>query len=60
MKKSKQNNLSIINGNRLEREQELVELLFIGAQDEIDQKLCQLEPRGQVSLVSENPTPSEQ
>jgi hypothetical protein len=60
MKKTSQKNLSVINGGRLEREQELVKLLYTGTQDEIDQKLDQLGPKkGRISLISENQLPSE-
>jgi hypothetical protein len=60
MKENSQKDLAVINGGRLEREQELVKLLFTGTQDEIDQKLNQLDPKGRISLISENQLPFEQ
>jgi hypothetical protein len=59
MKETSHKDLSVINGGRLEREQELVQLLFTGTQDEIDQKLDQLDPKGRFSLISENQLPNE-
>jgi hypothetical protein len=60
MKETSQKKLSVINGGRLELEQELVQSLFTGTQDEIDHKLRQLDLKGQFSLISENPSPAEQ
>lgn len=59
MKETSQNNLSVINGKRPERERELIQLLFTGTQDEIEQKLDQLEPKGRVNLISANLPPVE-
>ena len=60
MKETSQNKFSMIHSGRLEREQELVQLLFTGPQNEITQKLDQLEPKGCVNLISVNLPPVEQ
>ncbi len=49
---SEKQNLSVLQGDRPDREQELVELLFTGTHDDIKRKMDQLTPKGKLSLAS--------